>query len=103
MFYAAAQTLAGGTRPDDLVGRWREDRFAALVVCPRRTDWSCGERLRRLVAQAAVPWWGDRLSVTVSMGGTMVRLAIRSNRCWSAPRKPCKMPWRQTADSVLVV
>jgi GGDEF domain-containing protein len=72
--YAAAQTLAAGTRPDDLVGRWKEQRFAALVACPTVDGLgSCAERLRRLVSLASVPWWGDRLSVTLSMGGTMVR------------------------------
>jgi len=71
--YAAAQTLSAGTRPEDLVGRWKEDRFAALVACPSAEGLrSCGERLRRLVTLSSVPWWGDRLSFTVSMGGTMV-------------------------------
>lgn len=74
VFYAAAQTLSGGTRPEDLIGRWREDRFGALVACPSAEGLrSCADRLKRLVALASVPWWGDRLSVTVSMGGTMAR------------------------------
>jgi PAS domain S-box-containing protein/diguanylate cyclase (GGDEF)-like protein len=74
VLYAVAQTLLIGVRPHDLVGRWREDRFAALVACPAVEGLlSCAERLRRLVSLASVPWWGDRLSVTVTMGGTMVR------------------------------
>lgn len=74
VLYAAAQTLEGGTRPEDLVGRWREDRFVALVACPTGDGLqSCAGRLQRLVSLASVPWWGDRLSFTVSMGGTMVR------------------------------
>lgn len=74
VFYAVAQTLSGGTRPEDLVGRWRDDRFAAVVVCPSAEALrSCAQRLSRLVTLASVPWWGERLSVTVSMGGTMVR------------------------------
>jgi PAS domain S-box-containing protein/diguanylate cyclase (GGDEF)-like protein len=74
VLYAAAQTLTGGTRPDDLVGRLQEDRFAALIACPTADGLlSCAERLRRLVSLASVPWWGDRLPITVSLGGTMVR------------------------------
>jgi len=74
VLYAVAQTLSSGTRPDDLVARWREDRFTALVRCPNADGLrSCAERLARLVSLASVPWWGDRLSVTVSAGGTMVR------------------------------
>jgi diguanylate cyclase (GGDEF)-like protein/PAS domain S-box-containing protein len=76
ILYAAAQTLSAGTRPEDLVGRWNEDRFVALVACPGTEGLrSCAERLRRLIGVASVPWWGDRLSFTVSMGGTMVRPA----------------------------
>jgi hypothetical protein len=29
--------------------------------------------LKRLVSLEAIPWWGDRISVTLSMGGTMAR------------------------------
>jgi len=72
--YAAAQTLSGGTRPGDLVGRWREDRFARLLMFPAADGVrACAERLQRLVSLDSVPWWGDRLSITASVGGTMVR------------------------------
>src|SRR5580658_1385428 len=37
VLYVVAQTLTGGTRPDDLVGCWREDRSAALVAGSRFT------------------------------------------------------------------
>src|SRR5580700_3879906 len=64
VLYAVAQTLRSGTRPDDLVGRWRDDRFTALVAGSAEGGLrSCAERLRRLVSLASVPWWGDRLSV----------------------------------------
>ena len=72
--YAVAQTLMAGTRPEDLVGCWSDERFAAVVACAG-TEWlsACAERLKRLISSAAILWWGDRLSVTVSMGGTMAR------------------------------
>jgi diguanylate cyclase (GGDEF)-like protein/PAS domain S-box-containing protein len=74
VLYAAGQTLARSTRPSDMVGRWRQDRFAAIVVCPAATGLrTCAARVQRLVGMADVAWWGDRLSVTVSIGGTMVR------------------------------
>jgi PAS domain S-box-containing protein/diguanylate cyclase (GGDEF)-like protein len=74
VLYATAQTLSGGTRPGDLVGRWRAERFIALLICPAAEGLrSCANRLKRLVSLTAVPWWGDRLSVTASMGGAMVR------------------------------
>ncbi len=104
VFHAVAQTLSAGTRPDDLVGRWREDRFAALVLCPTADGLeACGERLRRLVAQAAVLWWGDRLSVTVSMSGTMVRLEDTVQSLLDRAEKSLQAAMGVAADSVLVV
>jgi diguanylate cyclase (GGDEF)-like protein/PAS domain S-box-containing protein len=104
VFYAAAQTLSSGTRPEDLIGRWAGDRFVALAACPAGEGLTiCAERLRRLVSLASVPWWGDRLSFTVSVGGTMVRpgdtvelLVVRAEEALQAATAA-------QADSVLVV
>lgn len=104
VMYAAAQTLSIGTRPDDLVGRWREDRFAALVICPAGDALlSCAQRLRRLVAAAAVPWWGDRLSVTVSMGGTMARSSDTVDSLLERAEEALEAAIEAGADSVAVV
>lgn len=74
VLYATAQTLLNGTRPEDLVGCWRDDRFAVLVVCPSPDALrNCAARLKRLISLISVPWWGDQLTVRVSMGGTIVR------------------------------
>lgn len=74
VLYAAGQTLARSTRPSDMVGRWRQEQFAALVACPAAAGLlSFAEKVQRLVGLADVSWWGDRLSVTVSIGGTMAR------------------------------
>jgi diguanylate cyclase (GGDEF)-like protein len=104
VLYAAAQTLAGGTRPEDLVGRWRADRFAALVACPTAEALrSCAERLRRLVSMASVPWWGDRLSVTVSMGGTMVRPGDTVDSLLGRAEEALRTATAAHADSVQVL
>jgi len=104
VFYAVAQTLQAGTRPEDLVGRWSEERFAALVVCPDADGLrSCAERLKRLVALAAVPWWGDRLSVTVSMAGTMARLDDTAVSLFERAESAFHAGAEANADSVLVV
>jgi GGDEF domain-containing protein len=56
------------------VGRWSEDRFVAIVEnCTEAALIRVAELWRRLICLAAVPWWGDRVSVTVSIGGTAVR------------------------------
>ncbi len=72
VMYAIAETLLAGTRPEDMVCRWSDERFAAFVANPAPDGLrSCAERFQRLMASVAVPWWGDRLSVTVSIGGTL--------------------------------
>ena len=104
VLYAAAQTLSSGSRPDDLVGRWREDRFAALVACPAADGLlSCAERLKRLVSLASVPWWGDRLSVTVSMGGTMVRPGDTVESLLERAEEALQAATAAHADAVLVI
>jgi diguanylate cyclase (GGDEF)-like protein/PAS domain S-box-containing protein len=104
VLYAAAQTLASGTRPDDLVGRWREDRFLTLAACPAADGLkSCAERLRRLVSVAAVPWWGDRLSFTISIGGTMVRPGDTVDLLLGRADQALQDATAENSDSVLVV
>lgn len=74
VLHAAAQTVAGNIRPSDIAGRWVGSHFMILASCPSSAGLlSCAERLIRLVDMTAVPWWGDRISVTVSAGGTMAR------------------------------
>jgi diguanylate cyclase (GGDEF)-like protein/PAS domain S-box-containing protein len=71
---AVAQTLRNTLRPCDPVGRWAEDRFLAITpYCTGSTVEQVGERLRNVVGFAAIPWWGDRVSITISLGATSVR------------------------------
>jgi diguanylate cyclase (GGDEF)-like protein len=73
ILFAVAQTLKHTLRPCDPVGRWAEDRFLAIVpYCSGSTVEQVGERLRNVVGFAAIPWWGDRVSVTISLGATSV-------------------------------
>jgi PAS domain S-box-containing protein/diguanylate cyclase (GGDEF)-like protein len=68
----AAQTLARDTRPQDRVGFWRGERLVVVVAgADPESLQGCARRLQRLANLTGVPWWGDRLSVTVSMGGTV--------------------------------
>jgi len=104
VLYATAQTLSSGTRPEDLVGRWREDRFFALVACPGAAGLRvCAERLRRLVSLASVPWWGDRLSYTISMGGTMVCAGDTFELLLGRAQQALEAAAAARADSVLVI
>ena len=75
LLYAIGQTVSRSVRPSDTVGRWHDERLVALIASPEAAGLiSCAERVQRLVGLTGVPWWGERLTVTVSMGGAMVRM-----------------------------
>jgi len=66
-----AHTLRNCLDPVDFVGRWSEDQFLAIVASCSENDLpSTAERLKRLAQSSEIAWWGDPLSVTVSVGGT---------------------------------
>ena len=69
-----AHTLRNGLDPLDFVGRWSEDQFLAVVAnCSESDLLTTAERLKRLAQSSEIVWWGDQLSVTVSVGGTLLR------------------------------
>jgi diguanylate cyclase (GGDEF)-like protein/PAS domain S-box-containing protein len=76
MIRAVGQTLENSLRPTDFLGRWMENEFlAVLPECSADEVGSVGERLRRMVNQCGVEWWGEMLQVTVSMGATSAKTA----------------------------
>jgi diguanylate cyclase (GGDEF)-like protein/PAS domain S-box-containing protein len=67
------QTLENSLRPTDYLGRWRENQFLAILTeCNGLEIERAAERLRRMVGNSRIAWWGDRLPVTISLGGTAV-------------------------------
>jgi diguanylate cyclase (GGDEF)-like protein/PAS domain S-box-containing protein len=71
-----AHTLRNGLDPVDFLGRWADDQFLALVAnCSEPDLLTTAGRLRRLAQSSEIVWWGDRLSITVSVGGTALVVA----------------------------
>jgi diguanylate cyclase (GGDEF)-like protein/PAS domain S-box-containing protein len=69
-----ARTLARNLHVNDKVGRWGDGGFLIIAMsCPAQQLTKLAEMLRRIVGLVAVPWWGDRISVTISVGATAVR------------------------------
>ena len=69
MFERVERALAGGLRPSDELGRWGDDEF--LIVSHERTSEMLaahGQMLAGLARTADFRWWGDRVSLTVSIG-----------------------------------
>jgi diguanylate cyclase (GGDEF)-like protein/PAS domain S-box-containing protein len=69
MLEAMERTLLNGLRPAEELGRWGDDEF--LVLTHERTAEMLGadaQRLAGLARTAEFRWWGDRVSLTVSVG-----------------------------------
>jgi diguanylate cyclase (GGDEF)-like protein len=66
-----AATLDRSLGSLDVLTRWDAAEFRAEVSrCSRSELAAAAEKLRLLVRASTLEWWGDRLSVTVSVGGT---------------------------------
>jgi diguanylate cyclase (GGDEF)-like protein len=69
MFKKVERALAHGLRPLEYLGRWGEDEF--LVISHERTPAMLARHaqvLAGLARTADFRWWGDRVSLTVSIG-----------------------------------
>jgi diguanylate cyclase (GGDEF)-like protein/PAS domain S-box-containing protein len=63
------RAMANGLRPAEEIGRWGDDEF--LVLSHERTPQmlaSHAQALAGLARTADFRWWGDRISITVSIG-----------------------------------
>lgn len=86
MLEKVERTILNGLRPAEEMGRWGEDEF--LVLSHERTPEMLGAHAQRLAGVARTAdfrWWGDRISLTVSIGAaqadaaeTLVRLLGRA-------------------------
>jgi diguanylate cyclase (GGDEF)-like protein len=65
-----AATVDRSLAPLDVLTRWESGEFRVEVSqCSRSQLAATAERLRLLVRASTLEWWGDRLRVTVSVGG----------------------------------
>lgn len=64
-----AATLDRGLGPLDVLTHWDEEFRVEVSRCSRSELAATAERLRLLVRASTLEWWGDRLGVTVSLGG----------------------------------
>ncbi len=69
MLEKVQHALAAGLRPSDEIGRWGQNEF--LVIAHERTPEMLAahaQTLAGLARTADFRWWGDRVSLTVSVG-----------------------------------
>ncbi|HXR39839.1 MAG TPA: diguanylate cyclase [Terracidiphilus sp.] len=70
------RALAQGLRPGEHIGRWGDDEF--LVISHERTPAMLAnhaQTLAGLARTAEFRWWGDRVSLTVSIGAAQAERA----------------------------
>lgn len=64
-----AQDLNQIFRPTDFIGRWDEGKFLAILSNSEEIGVrKAFERVQKLIHSASIPWWGEKLSVTVTLG-----------------------------------
>jgi diguanylate cyclase (GGDEF)-like protein/PAS domain S-box-containing protein len=69
MLLALARTIKNTVWSTDFVGRWTEDRFLVILPgCDEEALRHVSERLVRMTASATIEWWGQELSIALSMG-----------------------------------
>lgn len=76
MLEKVERALAQGLRPAEYLGRWGEDEF--LVISHERTAVllaAHAQALAGLARTADFRWWGDRVSLTVSIGAVQAKTA----------------------------
>jgi PAS domain S-box-containing protein len=67
-------TLARSIRRDDHVGWWSETRLLAILAnCWPAAVAEIAATIGDLAAQTTVPWWGDRLNISVKVSRAEVR------------------------------
>lgn len=64
-----ARTLERGIGKGDFAGRWADDQFLVILNgCREEALHSVRERLRRMLSNDSIEWWGDRLTLPFSIG-----------------------------------
>jgi PAS domain S-box-containing protein/diguanylate cyclase (GGDEF)-like protein len=69
-----AETLLYSLHPADVFSRWSDDEFLVITHDrnPRALELDA-DLLRNMARNAQFRWWGDRVPLTISAGGAMVR------------------------------
>ena len=74
-----AQSVENCVRPTDFVGCWGANQFIAILMECRESEVArVGERVRKMISQAEIEWWGDKFSVTSPVGGAGCRAGDNS-------------------------
>ena len=74
ILHVVAETIKRALGTAGFLGRWTEDQFLAVVPnCTGAELNQTGDNVGTIVNSSEIKWWGDLLSVIVSVGWTMVQ------------------------------
>ena len=74
LLHMLAATVGKSLYEGDIVGHWAEDRFIAILLDCRQTMLErAAVMLKNVIQTAAMPWWGDWISASATLGATAVR------------------------------
>ncbi|HVI07330.1 MAG TPA: diguanylate cyclase [Candidatus Binatia bacterium] len=69
-----ARTLRNTVWPTDIVGRWSDEKFVVIPMgCSEEALSAVCARMMRMLASASIMWWGEELSVKISLGRAAAR------------------------------
>ena len=64
-----ARSLESSLWTTDVVGRWSDDQFLVILnACREEAMHAVRERVRRMLANDGIEWWGERRSLPISIG-----------------------------------
>jgi diguanylate cyclase (GGDEF)-like protein/PAS domain S-box-containing protein len=69
-----ARTLRNSVWPTDFVGHWSDSQFLVILMgCGQEALHAVSGRMLRMMARATIMWWGEELSLAVSLGRSAAR------------------------------
>jgi len=69
MLQVLARTLRSTVWPSDIVGCWAGDAFLVILMgCTEYALSSVSNRIQQMMSSASIHWWGEELSVQVTLG-----------------------------------
>jgi GGDEF domain-containing protein len=101
MLEKVQRALATGLRPTEELARWGEDEF--LILAHERTAEMLTRHAGTLVGLARTAdfrWWGDRISLTVSIGAAQASRRQPLHQLLDAARKAMESSMRQDGNRV---
>lgn len=101
MMERMGRALAAGVRPAEELGRWGDDEF--LVIAHERTPEMLAAHAHTLAGVARTAefrWWGDRVSLTVSIGAAQAEPGDDLSRLLKRARHAMETSARQGGNCV---